>query len=262
MDTTLSQRPATGKVLPARLATATAWLTGLSCVAVVFSIAISQILLAVVLLSLALVGAFTRGIWLGTLAGTTYLAARYRSWMVGLIPIVVLLVYLISPAWLQRRDESIFEPRGDSSSMSRLVMLRTGLRMIRAHPFFGLGTERVGAEFHRYAPEGITRPPAWYGHLHNTYIQIAKELAIQCIIILLWLFYEVVRDNIPRARSPLAREHALGSAAIAATIGLLVAGLFEYNFGDSEVVMLYLFVIALPYAWSQRESRPASASRA
>ena len=46
MDTTLSQRPATGKVLPARLATATAWLTGLSCVAVVFSIAISQNLLA------------------------------------------------------------------------------------------------------------------------------------------------------------------------------------------------------------------------
>ncbi|MBI4480115.1 MAG: O-antigen ligase family protein [Acidobacteria bacterium] len=218
--------------------------------------------LGVVLLSLALLGAFTRGVWLGTLAGTTYLVARYRLWMVGLIPIVVVLLYLISPAWLQQRDESIFEPRGDSSSMSRLAMIRTGLQMIRAHPLLGLGPERVGVEFHRYTPEGITLPPAWYGHLHNTYLQIAAERGVPCIVILLWFFYEVVRENLPRARSTLARERAFGSAAIGATIGLLVAGIFEYNFGDSEVVMLYLFVIALPYAWNQRESRPASSSRA
>ena len=29
---------------------------------------------------------------------------------------------------------------------------------------------------------------------------------------------------------------------------LLVAGLFEYNFGDSEVLMLFLIVVTLPAA--------------
>jgi hypothetical protein len=29
---------------------------------------------------------------------------------------------------------------------------------------------------------------------------------------------------------------------------MMIAGLFEYNFGDSEVFMLVLLVVALPYA--------------
>jgi hypothetical protein len=41
-------------------------------------------------------------------------------------------------------------------------------------------------------------------------------------------------------------------AALGALTGLFVAGLFEYNFGDSEVLMLTLLLMALPYA-SRRE---------
>jgi O-antigen ligase len=207
-------------------------------------------------MALALLGAFTRGIWLGTLAGATFLVGSYRRWMMGLIPSAVLLLYLLSPSWLQRRDESIFEPEQDSSSMARLVMIRTGVNMIAAHPVFGLGPERVGPEFDRYKPEGITLPPAWYGHLHDTYLQIAAERGIPCLIILLWLLFNVFRDNLPRTRSPALKACVLSYAAIAATIGLMVSGLFEYNIGDSEVFMLYLFVISIPYAWARLESSP------
>jgi hypothetical protein len=31
----------------------------------------------------------------------------------------------------------------------------------------------------------------------------------------------------------------------------LTAGLFEYNFGDSEVLMLFLLIITVPFAKSQ-----------
>lgn len=203
------------------------------------------------LLALAILGAFTRGIWLGTLAGTIYLVIRYRRWMVALIPVAIVLLYLLSPSWLQRRNESIFHPQQDSSSMSRLVMLQTGLRMIRAHPVFGLGPERVGAEFQNYVPESTALPPAWYGHLHNSFLQLAAERGIPCVLFLLWFFYEVLRENAARARSSLSKQRALSSAAIGATLGLLVAGLFEYNLGDSEVLMLYLFAISIPCAWAR-----------
>ncbi|MBI3934754.1 MAG: O-antigen ligase family protein [Acidobacteria bacterium] len=209
--------------------------------------------LGLALIWIALLAAFTRGIWLGTLAGAIYLVAAYRRWMVALIPAFVLFLYLISPSWLQRRDQSILSPEGDSSSMSRLVMLRTGLRMIRAHPMFGLGPERIGAEFQQYTPPDITLPPAWYGHLHNTYLQIAAERGIPCLLIFLWFLYEVLHDSFLRTRSGLSRERALAYAALAATIGVMVGGLFEYNFGDSEVLMLYLFVISLPYAWNRAQ---------
>jgi hypothetical protein len=41
--------------------------------------------------------------------------------------------------------------------------------------------------------------------------------------------------------------------SVAATAGFLVAGLFEYNFGDSEVVMVAYSVMALAFAALQPE---------
>jgi len=35
---------------------------------------------------------------------------------------------------------------------------------------------------------------------------------------------------------------------VAAMVAMLVAGLFEYNFGDSEFLMLFLGLITLPWA--------------
>jgi hypothetical protein len=37
---------------------------------------------------------------------------------------------------------------------------------------------------------------------------------------------------------------------------MLAAGMFEYNFGDSEFLMLFLVLVTLPYAASR--STPAS----
>ena len=38
---------------------------------------------------------------------------------------------------------------------------------------------------------------------------------------------------------------------------MLAAGLFEYNFGDSEFLMLFLVLITLPYAVDRRaRARP------
>jgi len=37
-------------------------------------------------------------------------------------------------------------------------------------------------------------------------------------------------------------------SALAALIGLFVAGFFEYNFGDSEITVLFLYLITVPFA--------------
>jgi len=39
---------------------------------------------------------------------------------------------------------------------------------------------------------------------------------------------------------------ALSAGVLGAFIAFLVAGLFEYNFGDSEVAMLFWFLLAMP----------------
>jgi len=46
---------------------------------------------------------------------------------------------------------------------------------------------------------------------------------------------------------------AMAAGALAALVGLFSAGLFEYNFGDSEVVVLFLYLTTVPFALKRLE---------
>ena len=64
----------------------------------------------------------------------------------------------------------------------------------------------------------------------------------------------------PRAgRDPHPLPSTAAAAAIAAVVGMLAAGLFEYNFGDSEFLMLFLVLVTLPFAEARHTDGPATA---
>ncbi|MGH9784769.1 MAG: O-antigen ligase family protein [Terriglobia bacterium] len=214
---------------------------------------------------LALLAAFTRGIWLGAFAGLVYLLGRSSPRRLLFLPGLLLALYLLAPAWLQRRSESIFQPTNfdpaaDAAVQSRVVMFWTGLNMIAAHPLFGVGPQQVEAEFLRYRPPEMPLPRGWYGHLHSNYLQIAAERGIPCLLFLLWMIFEAFRAGLFLARGPTAEARILGQSAVAVTIGLMVSGLFEFNLGDSEVLTLYLVLTAVPFAWARIEQEALSAS--
>jgi hypothetical protein len=77
-------------------------------------------------------------------------------------------------------------------------------------------------------------------------VQIAAERGLPALGVWLWFIVVLIIDLTRRLK--LAREAYLPAAALAATVGMLAAGLFEYNFGDSEFLMLFLVLITLPYA--------------
>lgn len=191
--------------------------------------------------------AFTRGVWLGCLAGIVYLLWRkHRRWLVAL-PAAGLLLYLVSPAWLQMRARSIFTNQDDNSVQARLLMWRAGLAMVWDRPVLGVGPDGVKYEFERYRPDAY-KPPAWYGHLHSNYLQIAAERGLPGLAAFLWLMVVALRDQLGLARRGTPSRGYLAHGAAAATIALLVSGFFEYNFGDSEVAMLWLFLLSQGYA--------------
>jgi len=58
-----------------------------------------------------------------------------------------------------------------------------------------------------------------------------------------------------RSRDPDLFPFAVSS--LAALLALFTAGLFEYNFADSEVAVLFLYIITLPSALERlRRVRP------
>jgi O-antigen ligase len=83
-------------------------------------------------------------------------------------------------------------------------------------------------------------------HLHNVPVQIAAERGLPALTAWLWFVVVLVIDLSKQFRT--ARDKFLPGAALAAIAGMLTAGLFEYNFGDSEFLMLFLVLVTLPYA--------------
>jgi hypothetical protein len=49
------------------------------------------------------------------------------------------------------------------------------------------------------------------------------------------------------ARSDVPRIRWTAVSGLSVLTAFVVGGLFEYNFGDSEVFMLFLFLISIPY---------------
>ncbi|HEY6553640.1 MAG TPA: hypothetical protein VI669_09800, partial [Vicinamibacteria bacterium] len=90
-------------------------------------------------------------------------------------------------------------------------------------------------------------------HLHNNLLQLAAERGLPCALFWLWWMASALevawRESHRLLRSRDRRGEAwVAVAALAAWFAVMVAGLFEYNFGDSEVLMFFLLVSALPSA--------------
>jgi O-antigen ligase len=116
-----------------------------------------------------------------------------------------------------------------------------------------VGPEEIKRNFDGYVPPDIQRPlpVGYYGHLHNIYVQYAAERGIPGLLFMLSLIglvvWDCLRGIFTRTGSCPVTLFIL-HGAIAVTIGILVGGIFEYNLGDSEVLMMFLAVVSLAYA--------------
>ena len=124
--------------------------------------------------------------------------------------------------------------------------------MVKAHPWFGLGPEMPRKRFMEFLPPDtpLPLPPGSYMHLHNLYLEYAAERGIPVLLILLWLLGKIVWDFARCVRSlPPGRNDRrfLLHGGIAVVIALLVEGMADVNLGDSEVLTIFLVVVALGY---------------
>lgn len=210
--------------------------------------------LSIPILSAAILLGWTRSIWLATIASILYLVWFWRPKMIWIVPVLAVVAFLVAPASTRQRLVSLVQPREDvDSNRHRMVTFVTGIQMIKAHPWFGLGPEQIRRQFDAYVPADVVRPlpVGYYGHLHNIYVQYAAERGIPGLLCILWFIGLTIWDcaqGIRRAGRARSQQLFLLHGTIAVTIGILVGGLFEYNLGDSEVLMMFVCVVGLGYA--------------
>jgi O-antigen ligase len=212
-------------------------------------------LLAVPICTAALLLSLTRNAWLGTLAGLVTLAFLRAPKALWLLPVGAAALLVLGPARVIDRLTVT-----DASSRDRYYMWQAGVDMIRDKPVFGQGPRMIQAVYPAYRwPEA---PNLMTPHLHNNALQIAAERGLPCLAWWLWLVAAVLGDAWREVHRGAFGPGWAAAAAFALLVAMLVAGLFEYNFGDSEILMFLLLVSSLPYALRRQRVAVAAAARA
>jgi O-antigen ligase len=214
--------------------------------------------LALAVGAVALAATFTRSAWIGMFVSwATMLALTRPRAVVGLVLAGALLV-AIAPRAYRERLLSSFDP-GHATNVERTHMWQAGLEMFRDHPLTGVGLEDLHPIYERYKPP-TAREPA--GHLHSVFIQIAATMGVIGLAAFAWLYVSLFRT----ATGGLAlRGSGVGAGArlgvIGALAGFIVAGFFEWNFGDEELLDLLYPLVGIAWAagrWSSRDAEPTS----
>jgi len=194
----------------------------------------------------------TRAVWIATVVAGLYLVWFWKRWLVMLVPLVGVIVFLVSPPVMRERFTSLFHAKQVDSNTFRIIAWNAGIQMIEKHPLLGLGPEGPKYHFREYVPPETwnSRPPGFYQHLHNVYLQYGAERGIPALLVFLWLLARIVVDfwRGLRALPPGSGDRRfLLHGGIAMVLAMMVEGVAEVNFGDSEPLTMFLVVVACGY---------------
>jgi len=115
------------------------------------------------------------------------------------------------------------------------------------HPWLGVGPNMVAEVYPIYVARDA--PHRDNPHLHNNVMQIAAERGLLCLAAWLWILgiAFISRGRAFRRYHKDPRGRALAAGSLGVLIAGFLAGAFEYNFGDSEFQMLFLFAMTIPW---------------
>lgn len=220
---------------------------------------------AALLGGMALACTYTRSAWLGmAVSSVVIVAAGYRR-LVPLLAVVLAAAIVLAPAGLRERLWSSFDPQ-HPHNIERTHMWRAGAQMFLDRPLTGVGLQDLKPIAPRYLPPAARETP---GHLHSVPMQIAATMGVVGLAAFALLYGSMVHAATRGLGAQLAAGGLGGGVRLGvagALAGFLVAGLFEWNFGDEELLDLLYVLVGIAWAarrWPPLEAAsPAAPSRA
>jgi O-antigen ligase len=198
---------------------------------------------------LALAATYTRSAWIGLAVSlATLLGLARPRWLPALAAAIAIAIAL-APASYRARAWSAFDPH-DPTNLQRTYMWQGGLAMFRDHPLTGVGLQDMKPVYERYKPPQATERA---GHLHSMPVQIAASMGLVGLVAFVLLYgslFVAAGGGLRRMIPAGGLAAGLRASVVAMLAGFLVAGLFEWNFGDEE--LLYPLFTLVGMAWAAR----------
>jgi putative inorganic carbon (hco3(-)) transporter len=206
--------------------------------------------LAIVGMGVALLLSVTRASWLSLLISATLITAlsvsRRALIVLGLcaVPVVLAGLFVLQ----QKRNVGFFDQK-DDSIVWRQRTWHDGFHLLTSNPrhlLVGVGMDSIKAHWREWGLFDNGRMPM--GHMHSDYLQIALERGVPALIAWLILLgtYALMLWRLRRRVSIenwIERGIVLG--ALGGLVGFMSSGVVHYNWGDSEVAMLFYLVMGL-----------------
>jgi hypothetical protein len=201
----------------------------------------------------ALLLTVTRASWVALLASALTVVLAGTSRRTALV-VAACALPLVLGGWLilkQQRNVGFYD-QNDQSITWRETVWREGFDLLTSQPrhlLVGVGMDSIKRHWREWGLFEGGRIPV--GHLHSTPLQLAVERGIPALVMWLLLLYLYARMLWRRLRgrkfeSWIERGIVLG--ALGGLLGFFVSGLVHYNLGDSEVAMIFYFIMGLALA--------------
>lgn len=192
---------------------------------------------------MALILTNTRSAWMGFVAGVIVMSVLHYRRLFGILIVTVILFFSFAPESQVMRAKSIIDFT-NSTNIGRLNMWTTGLRMWNDKPLLGFGDIDLYKTYLTYRTPTGDEPA---GHLHNIYVHLLVTLGAVGLAVVLFMFIRILMEEYSTfsafKKDPLIRSIALGSIAVFS--GFMVNGIFEWNFGDHEIMVFVWFSVGL-----------------
>jgi len=146
----------------------------------------------------------------------------------------------------RNRFMTTFDPYNQSNAV-RISLWTAGVKMFLDHPLFGVGDIDLANLYRQYKKK---KKKEIQGHLHNNYFHLLATLGAFGFIAAMFLFWKIfsllLKAYKRSADFPYASSFTLSALAVFASF--LTAGLFEWNFGDHEIITFIWFVTGMAAA--------------
>jgi O-antigen ligase len=205
------------------------------------------LLVPVIGLLFALGMTVTRASWVGFVfsAGLMLVLSTSRRTLLiaGMCAIPLVLGGLI--LLQQKRNVGLIDAKDQSTSWRETVW-REGFQLLVSKPrhlLVGVGIDSIKGHWREWGLFDNGRLPI--GHMHSNLLQIALERGVPALIVWLLLLgvYARMLFRLVQTKTHEVRGIALG--ALGGLAGFFISGLVHYNWGDSEVVMVFYFIMGL-----------------
>jgi O-antigen ligase len=210
----------------------------------------------------ALLLTVTRASWLAFLLSAFVIAlvGMSRRAVVATVSIALPLA-LVGLFVLQQQRQVGFVDQNDQSITWRETVWREGFHLLISRPrhlFVGVGMDSIKRHWREWGLFDGGRIPV--GHMHSTPLQLAVERGVPAL--LLWILLLAVYAGMlwRLARSGKLEgwiERGIVLGALGGLVGFISSGMVHYNLGDSEVAMIFYFIMGLALI-VEREARRAA----